>query len=345
MTLDHVKAFKAQVLDSDEVNRLRAAQTHSLVDPRPERRLGIGYSKVGKKNYRLELRVQKGHGIAFQEAEKIVVKAKGEARIAVAQDLLSIPSLRELLDKSLKGPLAQLRRPLHVGMSVGPKDGGAGTLGCFIDVKKQGVALLTASHVLTRFSDEIAKKAPVFQPGKPDVKRLSGGVHKIASLCNWSVNSRDDRNEIDAAAALLDADITHDGNRLPEKVGCPDEGESVGGVAEVASLDLDERVAKIGRTTRYTEGTVSSVALDGLPIYSSYVGNMLFDGIIEVEWGTKPFSLPGDSGSLVYTKDGRKAIGLVFAGGMVVSQNKKYGVSYVCPLQPILDDFDAVLAD
>jgi hypothetical protein len=43
-----------------------------------------------------------------------------------------------------------------------------------------------------------------------------------------------------------------------------------------------------------------------------------------------PFSLPGDSGSLVRTSDNTQALGLVFAGGK--------GLSYVIPLQELSNE-------
>jgi len=112
-------------------------------------------------------------------------------------------------------------------------------------------------------------------------------------------------------------------------------------------LDLDTSVGKIGRTTRYTQGSIAAVGLDGIPITSSTIGTMLFDDVIEVTWSSarKPFSQPGDSGSLVYATTDRSAIGLIFAGGRIESTGKKIGVSYVCRLSSALEDFGAVLLD
>jgi hypothetical protein len=99
------------------------------------------------------------------------------------------------------------------------------------------------------------------------------------------------------------------------------------------------RVEKVGRTTGYTTGTV--VAQSASPVSVQYVVNEY--GVRKTVWfetvyivqgdNSSAFSKPGDSGSLVVSKDSngdRAAVGLVFAG------NEQRGLSFVLPLPAIL---------
>jgi hypothetical protein len=74
----------------------------------------------------------------------------------------------------------------------------------------------------------------------------------------------------------------------------------------------------------------------------------VFDDVIEVTWKStkEPFSKPGDSGSLVFTKNGIVAVGLHFAGGVKRTNNgKTLGVSYSCDLEAVLKAHQASLID
>ncbi len=104
---------------------------------------------------------------------------------------------------------------------------------------------------------------------------------------------------------------------------------------EEQTLQRDMVMCKIGRTTCYTRGVLRAVDLDRVPVNVPGEGILLFKNVIEIRSLTtdKPFSLPGDSGSLVFTEDGLEAIGIVFSGGW---REDGYKVSYVCKLEPIL---------
>jgi hypothetical protein len=99
------------------------------------------------------------------------------------------------------------------------------------------------------------------------------------------------------------------------------------------------RVKKVGRTTGLRNGTVAGQVV--LPLAIPYKSNR-FQSIVYFTdvWavlgeGGNTFSEPGDSGSLVVTLDGSKAVGIVFAGGN--------NVSYIIPLQKILSHFSITL--
>jgi len=79
------------------------------------------------------------------------------------------------------------------------------------------------------------------------------------------------------------------------------------------------RVIKSGRTTGVTRGVVAAVAVDGVQVNygtHSIPRIAVYDGTIEIV-GTvanQPFSLPGDSGSVILEEDTGRPVALLFAG-------------------------------
>jgi hypothetical protein len=106
---------------------------------------------------------------------------------------------------------------------------------------------------------------------------------------------------------------------------------------------VGEVVSKLGRTSGLTDGRVTAVDIDNLVIRYD-IGNLRFDNQIEVEGlGPSPFSRPGDSGALVYTKAGREAVGLIFAGSGQGGSNGR-GLSFANPVRRVLGQLDARLS-
>jgi hypothetical protein len=93
-------------------------------------------------------------------------------------------------------------------------------------------------------------------------------------------------------------------------------------------------VKKVGRSTGLTHGRVVGEFTTPLPIpYASprFSATVYFTGIYGVVSEGQVFSGPGDSGSLVASEDGTRAVGLVFG-----SMNNQ--VSLVIPLQPLFNE-------
>lgn len=78
-------------------------------------------------------------------------------------------------------------------------------------------------------------------------------------------------------------------------------------------LGLGESVRKVGRTTEFTEGTVTATEL-ALRVSYREQGSALFDDQLEITAGDGDFSAGGDSGSAILTADNYIG-GLLFAGG------------------------------
>jgi hypothetical protein len=101
-------------------------------------------------------------------------------------------------------------------------------------------------------------------------------------------------------------------------------------VAEDAVLE------KIGRTTGRTRGRITSFELDGLMVEYD-AGNIRFDGVIEIEGaGDRAFSAGGDSGSVIYSRDGKLAYALLFATSQQGGSNS-HGLTYANPLSTALE--------
>jgi hypothetical protein len=133
--------------------------------------------------------------------------------------------------------------------------------------------------------------------------------------------------------------VGHNGNVIPEDLGCPRGGAAIRGVAGFEILGPRQEVWKVGCTTGFTRGRVTAIGLSDLTVWTSF-GNIVFDDVVEIRpvSGKKAFSAPGDSGSLVFTSD-LKAFGLHFAGGSVRRKGSQIPVSYCCSLLKVLDFF------
>lgn len=114
---------------------------------------------------------------------------------------------------------------------------------------------------------------------------------------------------MDAALALLDTGIPFEDGALTGL-------GTLQGIRTAPLEDNETTVLKIGRTTGLTRGRISAFEVDDVSV-SYDMGVIVFDGQIEIEaLDATPFSLGGDSGSLVVDEDLR-ALGLLFAGNDV----------------------------
>jgi hypothetical protein len=338
MKKESVLELKTEILKSlwAQTAQYGGVQSQGLINPYVDKRLAIGYSGTKGEDYQLEIRVQRPHGEAYEQALKYKHKAKNEANIEVVPSI-EIPSRGAALDQNGHEGLATKRQPLHIGLSVGHPEGGAGTLGAFVSDDNGDPAILSNNHVLALMGQ--AKLGdPIYQPGRPDRGSLMA-KNAIATLSNYVLIMRNDRNKADAAVATLKNDVAHEANRIPQDY------PSAGATIRLADspedllglLKKDEPVRKIGRTTGLTEGRISAVSIDNLTVKTA-VGNVVFDNVIEIKWESnrKPFSKPGDSGSMVFTKEGLWGVGLHFAG----AEKKPVGMSYCCSINTILEMLD-----
>lgn len=219
----------------------------------------------------------------------------------------------------------KLHRPLIPGCSVGGASGGTGTLGAFVDVDGR-LYILSNNHVLAGSSFDDATYAnrgdPIWQPGGVD-----GGNpnYKVATLTSWLPFGRNSVNKVDCAIAAIDPGIT---------INVCYGGHCLLGFR---SAIPGERVFKVGRTTGFTVGTIDLTESSETQInYATGVADF-DDQIFIVGYGGEPFSLQGDSGSLVIAESDHKAVGLIFGG----NQGGSYSIA--CPITTVLSTFRARL--
>lgn len=277
--------------------------------------LAMGARRKGD-GYELAVRVQRMAPGLQQLLDEIKATAHGEVQVR---------SIGRVVKQT---PWHQNRnRPLRIGGSVGHLDITAGTLGGFVRQRSGNKAegLLSNNHVLAN-ENNAAKKDPIVQPGPDDGGKKAKDT--VALLDKFVRLKKTSANLVDAATALLVDDIEYYYEWLT--------GSAVRlkGVRKTR-LKEDEPVFKIGRTTGLTRGFISAVEIDDLAVDYD-MGEIMFDDQIEiVPSGNKPFSLGGDSGSLIIDEDGR-AVALLFCGNDV-------DATYATALPKVLDALDVDL--
>lgn len=305
MRLDSARSLKAELLAeplgrgavfSRAVSEMNLIHRGARISPatRPQFALGI---KGKKGNYKLALRIQESSPGLGVMIEQFCERCKGEVEVR------NIGAVR-------KQQLWHRRRnrPLRIGGSIGPAaQMMAGTLGCFVAPAEgdlQDAQILSNNHVLAD-ENRLRIGNDIVQQG-----RLDGGRRRLDVVGDLAAFERLRRrgNLIDAAVADIRIGESFYYNWM-EGLG------PINGV-RTAPIEDGEIVYKIGRTTGLTEGRVSAIEVDQVRVKYD-MGVIDFDGQIEIEPAEpRPFSLAGDSGSLIVDRQ-RRAMGLLFAGNDV----------------------------
>jgi hypothetical protein len=238
-------------------------------------------------------------------------------------------------------------RPIRPGASVSHIDVTAGTIGAFARRRASGggsVELLSNNHVLADENQAEIGDA-VLQPGAYDGGEEPDDV--IGALTSFVPVDLDNPNVVDCALSSIDDGV---GWSLAT---FDDEGGLVGifdvtidGEGDDDDAELPQ-VAKHGRTTGRTQGTITAIELDNLQVQYD-IGVLSFDDQIEIEGSSGRFSQGGDSGSLVFTvgepgtSGGIRAAGLLFAGSETGGSGGS-GLTYANPIVAVLAALDATL--
>ncbi|WNV74959.1 hypothetical protein [Geodermatophilus sp. DSM 44513] len=232
------------------------------------------------------------------------------------------------LSSPTAGELQRRTRPLVPGLSVGHPTVTAGTLGGFVRLGGR-LAVLSNNHVLAA-GDAASLGDPVLQPGPAD-----GGdpaTDRVATLAAFErFVAGGQVNLVDAAVAVVDAEVPLDPRRFP---GGPLGADPL----QVDDVEPDERVEKVGRTTGHTVGRVSAVEVDGVVVqYDEEVRT--FDDQVEIDGVGGGFSAGGDSGSVIWRSADRAPLGLLFAGSDTGGREGG-GVTFANPLATVLAVLD-----
>jgi hypothetical protein len=204
----------------------------------------------------------------------------------------------------------------------------SGTLGALVADTQGRQYVLSNNHVLAR-SDHAAVSDTIVAPGLIDNNCTpygeGSGVLPVATLSSW-LPLRSKSTNADAALAVVasravDAagSILELGSRQADGTlaAAPPGTSSSGGKGEAASIGL--RVAKSGRTTGLTCGSVSAVDLDVVVDYyldcaetKPYLSRTFTH---QLGVSGNQFADAGDSGALVVNAANAEPVGLYFAGG------------------------------
>jgi hypothetical protein len=204
-------------------------------------------------------------------------------------------------------------RPAPGGVSVGHVKITAGTLGVLSRgrsaPRNQRLLILSNNHVLAN-SNSAALGDQIVQPGPYDGGKAPQDT--VAVLERFvPINFSGGNNLVDAATGWAWPD------RVRKELVYVSGGRliyfNVGSIPVAAVPGLG--VGKSGRTTQLTSGQVRAV---GVTINVSYGAGRVakFVNQIAIRAASGDFSQGGDSGSLIWTWDSRRApVGLLFAGG------------------------------
>lgn len=279
----------------------------------------LGLAPVGPDQAHLAIR------LAAKEDADVLLAGLDDA-VLDEVDVRVVGAVRSLSSPT-PGELQRRSRPLVPGLSVAHPTVTAGTLGGFVRVGGR-LAILSNNHVLAA-AGAAAVGDPVLQPGPAD-----GGdpaTDRVATLTAFERFTADRGNRVDAAVAVVDAEVPLEPGRLP---GGPLGAEP----APVDDVEPDEQVEKVGRTTGFTTGRVSAVEVDGVTVQYDR-GVYTFDDQIEVDGVAGPFSAGGDSGSVIWRSADRAPLGLLFAGSETGGRAGG-GVTFANPLATVLSVLD-----
>jgi len=217
-------------------------------------------------------------------------------------------------------PTRVFERPIPIGVSGWNRNVNicaTGTLGCRLeDIDDNDLKfILSNSHVLANDGRGVSTGDPIIQPGPGDFNCTFAPNSVVGNLEAFSVliiTTANNFNFIDAAIASTDPIFMSSST--------PCNGYGVPSEETVLPL-IGMEVMKYGRTTEFTTGIVTStsttrditidVDVDGDPILARYMNQIVIASDSNF-FGA--FGGPGDSGSLVVTRDGRNPVGLHFAG-------------------------------
>jgi hypothetical protein len=288
--------------------------------------VGVGYKETkGVKTDRMALVVMVKEKVSVEQLEeRDVIPAEIEGVITDVIEVGEIVALQARTDRW---------RPAPGGVSIGHYKITAGTLGVLVrDVETNEILILSNNHVMAN-SNDATQGDPILQPGPHD-----GGIvaeDTIANLarfvpiqfesepppspCPFSKAAAGIANFfarfVGSKHRLLSV-VIQQANQVDGALAKPvnpdvvsSEILEIGGVTGEREAELGMEVKKSGRTTGLTTGTVQ--LLDA-SVNVGYGGGRtaLFTNQIL----TTNMSQGGDSGSLLVSGEGNKAVGLLFAG-------------------------------
>lgn len=278
-----------------EINLLRCANVQGV---------GIGYKQVNNKS-------TKNLSVVIYVTEKVKEKKLNKKDILPKQIKVSgKKTIQVVTDVQVVGKIEAQAfdtriRPVKPGYSLGHFKVTAGTFGCLVrDICSPcRTYILSNNHVLA--NSNAAKIGDlILQPGRVDGGKIPADV--IARLSRFVPIRFGNQNQYNLVDAAL-ARPTNQRNVIASVVG-------LGIPKGTVEATLGMSVVKSGRTTETTAGKVTGIDATVAVNYGAsgvaYYRNQII---------TTNMSKGGDSGSLLMSRSGKKATGLLFAGSSQIT--------------------------
>jgi len=209
----------------------------------------------------------------------------------------------------------------------------SGTLGSLV-TRNGDDFILSNNHVLGR-SDQAVPGEPITEPGLVDNHCAAAAVVANFSQAVKLQNASHDAAVDAALAQVVPGEVDTTGAILQlGAVDCGGLAQSAPPASSTVTATVGMPVAKSGRTTGLSCGTISAVAADGVRVqYQNSCGSdstftVTFSNQIIIEGAS--FSSAGDSGSLIVDAESAEPTGLLFAG------DSDGGVTVANPIQDVL---------
>jgi hypothetical protein len=317
----------------------------------PDQRLAVGVA-FGKSatDHGLAIRVSKRDGFADRAAKELQEAAAKDGAWTDLRvvDELAVPSRTDVsaikTTEAAKFPVGG--DPLMMGVSIGHPKSPAGSLGGFVRFKGGGEGIISCCHVIANSGRGVdvssADAAPyVYHPASIDLRGKLAPRHQIGRLTNFLMLDTT-TVELDVAVATLLKHRTHLGNVIPDVPGAKNAGKRVGRPPAREDIAGLKTVAKVGRTSTYTEGRLVAGFFNDVGLTVPGLGIVYYDRLYEVESPDEkhPFAEPGDSGAAAFDAATRAAFGLVVGGGEWDDNGTTKTLVYLCDLASALDEME-----
>jgi hypothetical protein len=190
-------------------------------------------------------------------------------------------------------------RPVPCGVSVSNIDlPGSGTLGCLVVLNNGKLCMLSNNHVLANENAAHVGDS-IIQPG--NAEPVEGPDQVIGALEHF-IPIQATGNVVDAAVALTSFTMVN-----PKHVTYQLNPEPL-------EPTIGMTVVKDGRTTQSTIGMITDLHVNIAVPYDPFPAGAEMREQVAIRGVHGPFSMPGDSGSLIVTAATKQPVALLFAG-------------------------------
>jgi hypothetical protein len=220
-------------------------------------------------------------------------------------------------------------RPVPCGSAIGSQNVTEGTLGCLVRLADNKLCLLSNNHILADLNRGRSGVDPIIQPGPNEFvgtdvtvdQALDSAVYRIGVLWNYVellLNDPTAENVVDAAVAWTAPDLVEP--QFPDLV-------TIQPTPMVPAVY--QTVTKFGFASQRTCGDIIDIDADFRAYYSTGDSAVFRHQFMVRSINSRPFSIPGDSGSIILTVGTHQPVGLLLGGDAA-------GNTYVNPIGAVM---------